>query len=76
MSDDNTGPTHYEGWSCGDCKYLEHSIKSIKTFKCNSPDISKDVIKYMEPIFLDIANTPSWCPYIRDAIMKRVMECD
>ena len=62
------GPKHYEGWSCNGCEHLmsgDYSFCKAK-FEGNRSCVLNHRID-------DVDHTPSWCPYLRGAIMKHVV---
>ena len=61
------GPTHYEGWTCRGCAKLikKLNMDNYYDYFCGVDN------KYLEDDDLD---TPNWCPYIKSAIINRVME--
>jgi hypothetical protein len=61
------GPKHYEGWTCKDCEYLKFTTHNY----CFAPSI----LESQNDNKIEVINhTPSWCPYIRHAILNRVLE--
>lgn len=74
MFDNNTGPIHYEGWSCEDCKFITMTTHLDSHFCMAKFENSRSCP--LNRRIDNIRKTPSWCPYIKGAIMKRIMECD
>ena len=61
------GPKHYEGWTCNECDYM----KETTHFYCFEPSIIESKI---DNRINDRDHTPSWCPYIKYAIMQHVVD--
>ena len=57
------GPTHYEGWTCNGCEHL----KETTHFYCFGV---KDIDNRIE----DRMHTPKWCPYLKSAIIERIVD--